>query len=164
MKKKILKDMGERLRSLREQLGLNQREFAAKMGVANTYISALETAYTGPGYYAFYQLAKYHKISPLYLLHGKEPAFIDLEEKEKKEEKQEEPGIQEKQEKEPEPEEKPKPEPPTFGNDNPQVREMLSYFERSPMVKHTVLGFYAKFVIENKDLIEKDIEIHGTAQ
>lgn len=153
MKKKILKDMGNRLRALREQLGLNQREFAAKMGMVNTYISALETAYTGPGYYSFYQLAKYHKISPLYLLHGKGPAFID----------QEEPKIQEKQEKEPEPEQKPKPEPPTFGNDNPQVKEMLSYFERSPMVKHTVLGFFAKFIIENKDLIEKDIEIHGTA-
>jgi transcriptional regulator with XRE-family HTH domain len=153
MKKKIRKDMGNRLRTLREQLGLNQREFAAKMGMVNTYISALETAYTGPGYYSFYQLAKYHKISPLYLLHGIEPAFIDQEKK------QEEPKIQEK---EPEPGKKAKPGPPTFGNDNPQIKEMLSYFERSPMVKHSVLGFFAKFVIEYKDLIEKDIEIHGT--
>lgn len=64
---------------------------------------------------------------------------------------------------EPEPERKSKPEPPVLGNDNPRVREMLSYFERSPMVKYTVLGFFTKFILENKNLIEEDMKRLETA-
>ncbi len=143
MKKDIRRDLGKRLKQIRRQLHLTQKAFGEKIGMVPTYISSLENARTGPGYFFLYQAAKYYNINPLYLILGKGPAFIDLEEKKKKEEKQE---VQKKQ------------EPPALGNDNPQIKEMLSYFERSPMVKYTVLGFFTKFILENKDLIEEDMK------
>ncbi|NIM17746.1 MAG: hypothetical protein GTO45_08165 [Candidatus Aminicenantes bacterium] len=45
-----------------------------------------------------------------------------------------------------------------FGENTARIREMLSYFERSPVVKFSVLGFYSKFIIENKAIIEEDIK------
>lgn len=157
MKQGIRRDLGKRLKIIRRQLHLTQKEFGEKIGMVPTYISSLENARTGPGYFFLYQAAKYYNINPLYLIMGKGPAIIGLEEKKKKEEKQEEkkPEIQEKQ---PEPEQESKPEPPALGNDNPRIREMLSYFERSPMVKYTVLGFFTKFILENKNLIAEDIK------
>jgi transcriptional regulator with XRE-family HTH domain len=148
MRQSIRRDLGKRLKQIRRQLHLTQKAFGEKIGMVPTYISSLENARTGPGYYFLYQAAKYYNINPLYLILGKGPPFIDLEEKKKKEEKQE---VQKKQEEK-------KPEPPASGNDNPQVKEMLSYFERSPMVKYTVLGFFTKFILENKNLIEEDMK------
>ena len=149
MEKKVLKAVAERLKAIRAELQLSQKEFGARMGTSNTYISTLESAQTGPGYYTLYKLTKYYNINPLYLLHGKGPVFIDLEEK---------------QEKEPKPEIEEKPEPLPIDNDNPQIREMLAYFERSPMVKYSILGYYSRFVIENKPLIDEDIREHETPE
>ncbi len=147
MEKKVRKAIAERLKTIRAELRLTQKEFGARMGTSNTYISTLESALTGPGFYTLYKLTKYYNINPLYLLHGKGPVFIDLEEK---------------QEEEPKPEIESKPEPLPLDNDNPQIREMLTYFQRSPMVKYSILGYYSRFVIENKSLIEEDIRPHET--
>jgi hypothetical protein len=39
---------------------------------------------------------------------------------------------------------------------------MLSYFQRSPVVKFAVLGYFSKFIVENKAVIEQDIKMHET--
>jgi len=139
MEKKVRKAVSERLKAIRAELQMSQKDFGKRMGTSNTYISTLESAHTGPGYYTLYKLTKYYNINPLYLLHGKGPVFVDLGKK-----KQEEP----------------KPEPLPLADDNPQIREMLSYFERSPMVKYNMLGYFSRFVIENKTIIEEDIRKH----
>ncbi len=113
MEKQIRKAVSERLKKIRLELQLSQKEFGARIGTSNTYISTLESAQAGPGYYIIYKLTKTYNVNPLYLLHGKGPVFIDLEAKQEEESK---PAIDS------------KPEPVTNvtqGKDNPQTREML---------------------------------------
>lgn len=145
MKKKLVGELGQRLKKIREGLGMTQRTFARKMGMSFTHLSGIESGKTGPGFYFFYRVVKSHNINPLYLLFGKEPEFLDREEEKKAEE---------------EPEQQPEAglESIDFGENTALIREMLSYFERSPVVKFSVLGFYSKFIIENKTIIAEDIK------
>ncbi len=147
MKKELVKALGERIKGIRLNLGLTQREFAHKMKMSNTHLSDIETGYSGPGFYFFYRITKYHKVNPLYLLFGKQPVFLEEEEKKQEEEKQE-------------PEKRAALESLDFGENTPRIREMLLYFQRSPMVKFAVLSFFSKYIVENTTLIQKDIKLY----
>ncbi len=140
MKKQLVKAIGRRIREIRVNLGLTQWEFARKMEMANTHLSDIETGRSGPGINFFYAITKYHKVNPLYILMGQHPLFLE-EEKKQEEEKQ-------------------KPEPPDFGENTPRIEEMLGYFKRSPMVRFAVLNFFSTYIVEKKDLIKDDIELH----
>lgn len=137
MKRRIIRAMGQRLRDTREEMGMTQMAFAEKMGIVNSHLSAIEAGRSGPGFYFFYQVSQHHKINPVYLLHGVKPIFLD--------------GVLE--------EEPPPPEPPSdeYGENTSQIRKMLSYIKRSQVVKFAVLGFFSKFIVENKTVIEEDL-------
>jgi transcriptional regulator with XRE-family HTH domain len=124
---------------------MTQWTFARKMGMSHTHLSGIETGKYGPGFYFFYRTVKSYNINPLYLLLGEEPEFLEREEEKKAKE---------------EPEQQPEAglESIDFGENTARIREMLSYFEQSPVVKFSVLGFYSKFIIENKAIIEEDIK------
>ena len=49
MEKKVRKAISERLKTIRAELQMSQKEFGKRMGTSNTYISTLESAHTGPG-------------------------------------------------------------------------------------------------------------------
>ena len=147
MKKELVKALGERVRGIRLNLGLTQGEFAHRMKMSNTHLSDIETGYSGPGFYFFYRITKYHKVNPLYLLFGKQPIFLEEEEKKQEEEKQET-GKRAPL------------ETLDFGENTPRIREMLSYFQRSPMVKFAVLSFFTKYIVENTALIQEDIKLY----
>lgn len=139
-KEQIARALGQRIRNIRRQMAISQKDFAAKMGISSTYLSDVEAGRTGPGFYFFYQVTKFLEINPLYLLHGKEPVFIrEAEEKETQESR-------------------PEPEQWNFGENTRQVKEMLSYIERSPLVKFSILGYFSELILEKKDIIEADIQ------
>lgn len=142
MKKKLVKVFGQRLREIREGMRMTQTAFAGKMGMSNSYLCDMESGHVGPGLYTIYRITKFYNISPLYLVHGTGPVFLD----------------QEKEEVEHPPKQIAEPGPRDFGEDTTRIREMLSYFKRSPVVKYGLLGFFSKFVIENKAIIEEDIK------
>lgn len=144
MKKKLVRLFGQRLRKIRQDLGMTQIIFARKMGMSNTYLCDVESGKVGPGLYFLYQLTKFHNINPLYMIHGREPVFIEQK--------------MDEVEKEPQQKKEPQPIPFDFGEDTTRIKEMLSYFKRSPVVKYALLGFFSKFVIENKAIIEEDIK------
>ena len=139
VRKEISRAVGHRVRNIRRQLCLNQKEFAAGIGMANTYLSEIEAGKNGPGLNFLFQLTKHYNINPLYLLHGQEPLFFDEQEPKRPSPKT---AAQEN----------------AFGENTRQIREMLEYFQRSPMVKFTMLGFFSKDIAENKALIDEDIE------
>lgn len=141
MKKKIARDLGRRLREVRLDLGISQRELARRLGIANSFVSDMEAGRMGPGFYFLFLAGKYSKINPVYLLYGKGPKFIDLEKPEKKEQ----------------PVEPKKHQLDEFGDDAPRVGKMLSFIKRSEVVKFAVLGFFSKFIVENKSVIDADI-------
>lgn len=150
----LARAVGQRIRGIRLNYRVTQREFAAQMKMSGTHLSDIENGHFLPGFQFFYRITKYHNVNPLYLLFGKEPIFLKKEEAKEKQTVKETP--------QPPPQAPPKPETPAPGEDTPQVREMLSYFQRSPVVKFAVLGYFSKFIVENKAVIQQDIQMHET--
>lgn len=146
MKKQEIKEIGQRIRETRGQLGLTQKEFAHKMYTANTHLSDVENGRVGPGITFFSNIIRYHKVNPLYILFGDLPRF--LEEKDG-EEAAREMG-------------KDQPAVPDLGKDTPRLQEMVTYFNRSPMVKFAVLNFFSTYIVQHKDLIKDDIALHDS--
>lgn len=151
IKKQLTRALGTRVKEIRRGLNMSQREFAARMGLSNTHLSEVELGRSGPGFYFFYQLLKYHNVSPLYLLLGKEPVFME-----------EERGEQQPKNQEPEP--SPRPGSVDFAENTELIREMLDDLGRSPVVRFAVLGFYSRFIIENKEIIAEDIAKNAVHQ
>ncbi len=146
MKKQEIKAIGQRIREAREHLGVTQKEFAHKMNTANTHLSDVENGRVGPGITFFSNIVKYHKVNPLYILFGDLPRFLGGEAEEKK------PEVG-----------KGKPGTPDIEGYTPRLQEMVTYFNRSPMVKFAVLNFFSTYIVENKDLIKDDIALHDPA-
>ncbi|MCP5051985.1 MAG: helix-turn-helix transcriptional regulator, partial [bacterium] len=82
MRKQAIGQLGQRIKGLREGLGLNQKEFARGLRLSNTYLSELEKGRSAPGYDFFFHASRHYKINPLFLLHGYEPRFIPQDEPE----------------------------------------------------------------------------------
>ncbi|MCP5052481.1 MAG: hypothetical protein GY940_35260, partial [bacterium] len=102
-----------------------------------------------PGYDFFFHASRHYKINPLFLLHGYEPRFIPQDEPE--EEKVQDTDRER---------ETPPPNPwdvLEFGENTPQIRRMLEDIEKSQVVKFAVLGFYTRYVIENRQVIEVEM-------
>jgi transcriptional regulator with XRE-family HTH domain len=158
MNQKLTRQFGRRLKEVRLHLRLNQRQFARKIEISNTYLSSLEAGKNAPGFNFFFKLTRYSDINPFFLLHGQQPLFLKKtdeaaeagvlrEQKKAEADKQEKESIQH-----------PDSQKMQLGENTQQVQEMLEYFRRSPVVRYSVLGFYSKFVIENKEVISEDIK------
>ena len=50
------------------------------------------------------------------------------------------------------------PEDRDFGEANERVHELIDYLERSPMVKFDMLGYFTRYLIQNRSLVEEDIK------
>jgi|GEM_PF-863849 len=144
MKKQEIKEIGQRIRETRGQLGLTQKEFAHKMYTANTHLSDVENGRVGPGITFFSNIIRYHKVNPLYILFGDLPRFLEEKDGEEaaREKEKEQPAVSD------------------LGKDTPRLQEMLTYFNRSPMVKFAVLNFFSTYIVQHKDLIKDDITLH----
>ncbi len=57
LKKKILKNLGARVKFFRNKLGISQENLAFKIGVDRTYIGAIEQGLRSPSIYCLYTLA-----------------------------------------------------------------------------------------------------------
>jgi transcriptional regulator with XRE-family HTH domain len=137
MKQEIPIEFGRRLKLLRKSLELTQKEFSEKIEVASSYISDIEGGKTKPGFEFLYKLGLNYNINPLYLLHGQEPMFLD---------KSETPG---------------KTMELKYAGDNRQkIEELLYYLENSPIFMYAVLEFFSRYKLQNKELLDKDIEEH----
>ena len=140
MNSRLIRPIGKRVREVREEIGLSQREFARRLGIANSFICDIENGNSGPGFYFFYLAGKYLKISPMYLLFGTGPKLIDPEKPETLEQPKQQTSV-----------------PDDFGDDTPRIRQMLSVLKRSEVAKLAVLGFFSKFLVENKAVLDEEI-------
>lgn len=57
LKKKILKNIGLRLKYFRAQKGISQENLAFKVGIDRTYIGAIEQGLRSPSIYCLFTLA-----------------------------------------------------------------------------------------------------------
>ena len=86
MKAKVKRELGRRLREIREDTNISQRELARRLGISNSFLSDMETGKLGPGFFFLFLISKYFDVNPNYLLHGIEPKFINVEEASKQKE------------------------------------------------------------------------------
>ena len=124
-----------RLKSARDLLKLNQVSFAQQLGFRNSYICGLEAGEKQFSKNVLLRLAEVFNISPNWILLGKGPLFLTDNPKE------------------------------IHGShlkirQDPELENLVWHYLNSPMVKHSLLGYFFKLVRRNKTIIDEDIEIH----
>jgi transcriptional regulator with XRE-family HTH domain len=126
-----LVEYGERIKKIRRELAVSQKDFAAKLNIAASFLSEIESGKTKPGYNFLVKLAAEFDVNPTWILLGTGPMFI-----------KEAPSIGEDD----------------YGIHTESIKELLWYFKRSPLVRLSVTAFASKFLLDNEAIIKKDIK------
>jgi transcriptional regulator with XRE-family HTH domain len=127
---------GDRLKELRATLNLSQKNFAKQLGIAASFLSELEKGKTKPGYNFLINLYETFDISPSWVLLGKGSMYQD-----KKNGLSSNDGD--------------------FGDDSKEIRDLLIYLQKSPLVRATILAEFSKFLLSNEEIVIRDIH-HNT--
>jgi transcriptional regulator with XRE-family HTH domain len=133
-------EFGKRVRHVRQLLKLKQKEFADRIGMANNYLSEIESGNVKPGFEFFHKASKEFNINTFYLLHGEEPVFRP---------KKGQPGADDFK--------RLKFEEWQFVENDAQVLELIKKMKDSIIVYFSVLEFFNRYMLENNELILKDI-------
>jgi transcriptional regulator with XRE-family HTH domain len=132
--KSKMKDVGMRLKRVRESLGLNQRNFAKPLNFSAPYISQLENGTKKkPGISVFLKITEFYRISLDYLFHATGEMFLTGKEAA-------ELGHRE------------------YIEEIETVEDLLWLMKRSTFFKHSVMGYAGKFKYEHDDIIKKSID------
>ena len=80
MSNTILTTVGDHIKSIRKELGLNQETFAANAGISVSYLSEIENGHKNPRISILYQICSGNNISADDLLFGRKnnPSIIDM--------------------------------------------------------------------------------------
>lgn len=128
------KQLGERIKQIRNKTGLTQEQFAASLGMGNANLSGIESGSKNPKLSFFFNLVKIYKVSLDYL-------FLGIGE----------PTIEQKN---------PKTEPqPKEVNDIITLQDFYWFMEHSSIFRDTMMGQGAKFLYDNEDIIKRNIQI-----
>ncbi|MDQ1355560.1 MAG: Helix-turn-helix protein, partial [Acidobacteriota bacterium] len=111
---------------------LSQRDFAAQLDIAGSYLSEIEAGKTRPGFEFFYKTSKIFKINPIYLLHGKGTIFLETE-------KSWYHDID-------------------FGTMNREVQNLIWHMAKAPTLSHAMLEFFARYLYANQELIAAEMQ------
>ena len=124
---------GYRLRQIRQHLNLKQKEFAAGLGISSPALSEIENGKYKPGHDFLYHIVKSYKVNLYYLLFGEGEMFL---------------------------------EPLSIGGgfsrysgSNPEMKRFIWYFERSPIVQHFILGQFRRYINDEREIIDNDVNI-----
>ncbi|MCP5046062.1 MAG: helix-turn-helix transcriptional regulator [bacterium] len=135
--KGITSDYGERLRELRSLLEISQKDFAAKMGIAASFLSEVEKGKTKPGYNFLIKLAEIFNVNPSWVLLGYGEKFLGA-------------GAGNNGSNW------------DFQDQSDEVRDLLIYFKKSPLVRLSVMAYASKFLLNNESIIKRDMDEHDS--
>jgi transcriptional regulator with XRE-family HTH domain len=140
-RKQRLKEIGARLTKLREQLNYSREEMAAHCEVTESGLGKNERGDHLPQLDTLENLVKKFDASMDWLLFNKGPLFYkEKTQEEKQQPPEEKPPVQQKQ-----PEEKF----PGLEQVMPDVKELLDYMAKDPLLKYEVLVYFYKYKKEN---------------
>ena len=123
---------GNRVKEIRNLLGMKQGEFANGMGISNSFLSEVEKGSTKVGHQFFYNMIKVYRVNPEYLLFGTGAVFVEDREESKK-------GKDSSY----------------IGPDSQLVNEMLENMRTSTLLRFAILEHYQRYSFENKELIKE---------
>ncbi len=128
-----LKEIGERIKAIRRELRVNQKEMAEALEIPNTYLSEIESGKRSPGHSFFYNFSGKYNVSLDYLFHGKGEMFWDTRtERDRKNHEDVE--------------------------DIKSIDDVVWYMENSDMFYHQIMGFAFKLKYDYHEAIKKEIE------
>ena len=125
--------IGNRIKDIRKHLRITQKEMAAKLKMSACYLSEIEGGKGNPGHTFFYKLTTRYHVNLNYLFHGDGEMFTRKKFK-KKIGKNENLGEIE------------------------TIDELYWYLENSTLLRSQLIGFAAKFIYENEEIIRKNIK------
>ncbi len=126
-------ELGQRVRKIRRELGFSQQNFAKKLNISGSFLSEIEAGKVKPSYDFIMSISKECRVNLYFLLYGKGNVFLD-------------------------------PFDDSVGNsEDPKghienLKHVLWYIERSPMLMYAVMSFATRFIYENKSSIDSEIE------
>ncbi len=129
-----LKVVGNRIREIRIELRLSQKEMAAALEIPGPKLSKIESGVHAPGYSFLYKLSTVLNVSIDYLVSGEGEMLL----KSKSRTAVSKNSILERL-------------------DN--VDDLNWFLEHSTLFRNNVMGFAAKFRYENESMINKDIQL-----
>ena len=138
-KKSLLIEIGYKLRKVREAFKLKYSELAVNIGSGKASYTRYEQGKTPPKLITLYELSEKYNVSLDWLIRNKGEMF-----------------YKEKEEIEPVKEiiEVPvPPSEPTLNSLPVDIRELLDYMERIPLLRYEILTYFLKFKDKNKDLV-----------
>lgn len=124
---------GYRLRKIRQHLRLKQKEFAGALGISSPSLSEIENDKYKPGHDFLYHIVKAYKVNLYYLLFGEGEMFLESLSVGG--------GLSR-----------------YFGS-NPEMKRFIWYFECSPILQHFILGQFRRYMNEERETIERDVNI-----
>ncbi len=65
-----LKQLGKRVRRRRNDLGIRQKELAAKINISNNHLSNIENGKAVPSFFTFVDICSALSVNPSYLIDG----------------------------------------------------------------------------------------------
>lgn len=133
MQQPDLNELGDRVKKIRRELNISQKDFANKISISSSFLSEIESGKVKPGFDFFYNISMACNVNPWFILFGEGDIFRQPK------------GTVSMELKDPE-------------NQIEGVEDIFWYMSRSPMFRSTVTGFAAKYLLENETLINKDME------
>ncbi len=130
-----LNAIGSRLKAVRKNLNLKQKEIAEILNISVVTLSDIETGKKRPGAELLFSLSGLYRVNLAYLLHGEGDMFrpdtptkgVNIED-----------GL--------------------FGHYTDDVKEMLWYMQHSLLARSAIMTIVKEYLYKNEDLLEKDIQ------
>jgi transcriptional regulator with XRE-family HTH domain len=137
--RKNLIEIGQRIKKIRLQLGLRQKEMAGQLQVPNSYLSDIECGKGNPGHLLFFKLTTQFNVSLDYLFHGSGETFLNTQSQ--KESKKETAGDR-------------------YVDEIKTIEDLIWYLKNSTIFYHQIMALASRFQYENEEIIKRNIEKH----
>ena len=131
MKAELKKEIGERLRTVRKTLGFTQEKMVEFFDIGRANYSRIEKGEVWPGVSILHKLRTKFYVSLDWLITNTGKMFTREQDKKAYSDKTE------------------------FGDYNEEVKELLSYIDKIPMVKHAMLSYFLEYKVKNQDVLQR---------
>jgi transcriptional regulator with XRE-family HTH domain len=134
MKEELKKEIGDRMRKIRKSLGYTQEKIVEFFDIGRANYSRIEKGEVWPGANILHTLRTKFNISLDWLITNNGRMYIREREKKAYSEKAD------------------------FGEYSDEVKELLKYIEKVPMVKHAILSYFLEYKIKNQEIIQQFLD------
>jgi transcriptional regulator with XRE-family HTH domain len=131
MKAELKKEIGERMRKIRKTLGFTQEKMVEFFDIGRANYSRIEKGEVWPGVSILHKLRTKFNVSLDWLIANNGKMFTREHEKKAYSDKV------------------------NFGEYGEEVKELLRYIVKIPMVKHAILSYFLEYRVKNQDIIQR---------